>query len=219
MKKLAIGCGIVALVLCIGAGVGGYILYNKAKGYVVGMKETVEALGSFQKYADSVENRTPFTPPATGELTEATMKRFAAVQDAMRAKLGPKFDQVAAMQDDMTKREQAEHRKSTPLEDFQNVTAMMKFVVEAMGAWAEALNQQHFSVDEYYWVRGQVYSAAGLNITEIALRDARDKVKEGDSLFAPIKSAIGPVPVRNKALVAPYLPKLQEWAKLAFFGV
>src|SRR5262245_52844991 len=127
MKKFAIGCGIVLLVLCVGAGVGGYILYNKAKGYVAGMKETVEALGSFSKYADSVENRTPFTPPANGELTVESMRRFAAVQAAMRVKMGPKFDQVAAMQDDMMKREQAEHRKSTPLEDFQNVTAMMKF--------------------------------------------------------------------------------------------
>ncbi len=219
MKKLAIGCGIVALVLFVGAGVGGYILYNKARGYVAGMKETVEALSSFSKYADSVENRTPFTPPSNGELTVESMRRFANVQAAMRVKMGPKFDQVAAMQDDMMKREQAEHRKSTAIEDFQNVTAMMKFLVEGLAAWAEALNQEHFSVDEYYWVRGRVYAAAGQHITEIALRNAPDTVKAGGNLIGPMAGATGPVPPHNRQIVAPYLPNMKDWAKMAFFGL
>ena len=89
MKKLAIGCGIVVLVLGAGAVVGSYVLYNKAKSYL----GNFEALTSFQKFADSVENRTPFTPPASDELTADRMKRFAAVQDAMRVKMGPRFDQ------------------------------------------------------------------------------------------------------------------------------
>ena len=93
MKKLAIGCGIVVLVLGAGAVVGSYVLYNKAKSYL----GNFEALTSFQKFADSVENRTPFTPPASDELTADRMKRYAAVQDAMWVKMGPRFDRVAAM--------------------------------------------------------------------------------------------------------------------------
>jgi len=215
MKKLAIGCGIVVLVLGAGVVVGSYVLYNKAKSYL----GNFEALTSFQKFADSVENRTPFTPPASDELTADRMKRFAAVQDAMWVKMGPRFDQVAAMQDEMLRREQAEHRKSTPMEDIKNVTAMMKFIVDGMGAWSEALNQQHFSVDEYYWVRDRVYSAAGLHLTELALRNAPDTVKSGGNLFGPMAGLTGPVPARNKQLVAPYLPNMKDWAKLAFFGL
>ena len=135
MKKLAIGCGIVVLVLGAGAVVGSYVLYNKAKSYL----GNFEALTSFQKFADSVENRTPFTPPASDELTADRMKRFAAVQDAMWVKMGPRFDQVAAMQDEMLRREQAEHRKSTPMEDIKNVTAMMKFIVDGMAACSKSV--------------------------------------------------------------------------------
>ena len=103
--------------------------------------------------------------------------------------------------------------------DIKNVTAMMKFIVDGMGAWSEALNQQHFSVDEYYWVRDRVYSAAGLHLTELALRNAPDTVKSGGNLFGPMAGLTGPVPARNKQLVAPYLPNMKDWAKLAFFGL
>lgn len=212
MKKLAIGCGAVLLVLAVGAGIAGYYIVSKAKSYL----SQFEAIVALEQ---NVANKAPFTPPADGELTEDMMKRFAAVQEAMQARLGARFREIVAMQDEFLRRQEAERRKSTPAEDVKNVTAMMGFIVQAMGAWVDALNQERFSVDEYQWVRGRVYAAAGLHAMELTLRKPPDAAKQGGSITRPIPGSGDPVPERNKQLVAPYLSKMKDWAVLAFFGL
>ncbi len=212
MKKLAIGCGAVLLVLAVGAGVAGYYIYGKAKSYL----SQFEAIAALEK---NVANRTPFTPPAGGDLTEDMVKRFAAVQEIMQARVGARFREIAAMQDEFLRRQEAERRKSTPAEDVKNVTAMMGFIVQAMGAWVDALNHERFSVDEYQWVRGRVYAAAGLHAMELIVRKLPDTLKQGGNITRPIAGPGDPVSERNRELVAPYLPKMKEWAVLAFFGL
>jgi hypothetical protein len=109
MKNLAIGCGVVALVLVVGVGVVLYIAASRAR---TDLRESgvVESLGTLSK---GVNNTSPFTPPTNGDLTPDTVRRFVAVHEVMVGKLGPRFNEIAAMQDDMLRREQAEHRKST----------------------------------------------------------------------------------------------------------
>jgi hypothetical protein len=215
MKKLAIGCGIVALVLAVSVSVVFYIAASKARSYLreSGVLESIETLGK------GVNNTAPFTPPASGQLTADMVKRFVAVQDVMVAKLGTRFREIAAMQDEMMRREQAEHRKSTSGEDFKNVSAMMGFILQAQGAWVEGLNQQRFSMDEYQWVRGHVYAAAGLGVIELSNRNDPDMLKQSGVVTRPIAGSGDPVSQRNKELVAPYLPKLKDSAALAFFGL
>jgi hypothetical protein len=212
MKKLAIGCGVMLLVLAVGAGIAGYYIYSKAKSYL----SQFEAIAALEK---NVANRAPFTPPAGGDLTEDMVKRFAAVQDIMQARVGARFREIAAMQDEFLRRQEAERRKSTPAEDVKNVTAMMGFIVQAMGAWVDALNHERFSVDEYQWVRGRVYAAAGLQAMELIARKLPDTLEQGGNITRPIAGPGGPVSERNRELVAPYLPKMKEWAVLAFFGL
>jgi hypothetical protein len=215
MKKLAIGCGIVALVLAVGVSVGLYIVASKARSYLSesGVLESIETLGK------GVNNNAPFTPPANGELTADMVKRFVAVQDAMVAKLGGRSKEIAAMQEEMMRREQAEHRTSTSAEDFKNVSAMMGFVLQAQGAWVDGLNQERFSMDEYQWVRGRVYAATGLTVLELVDRNVSKGSKEGGVAMRPIAGSSDPVSQKNKDLVAPYIPKLKNSAALAFFGL
>jgi hypothetical protein len=117
------------------------------------------------------------------------------------------------------RREQAEHRKSTSAEDVRNVSAMMGFILQAQGAWVEGLNQQRFSMDEYGWVRGRVYSAAGLNLVELGDRNLQEMMAQGNVVTRPIAGASDPVSKHDQQLVAPYIPKLKESAALAFFGL
>ncbi len=215
MKKLAIGCGVIALVLVVGATVAMYVVAHKARSYL----SESGTLAALQTMGKGVTNMAPYTPPANGELTADMVRRFAAVEDAMIAKLGPRFWEIAAMQDEMLRRERAENRKSTPAEDFKNVTAMMGFIVQAEGAWVDALNQQRFSMDEYQWVRGRVWAASGLDVFELTSRDVSAAVSGGGRATRPIASSADSVPARNRDLVAPYLPKMKNWAVLAFFGL
>lgn len=215
MKKLAIGCGVIVLALGVGATVVFYVAASKARSYLreSGVLESIETLGK------GVNNTAPFAPPANGQLTDDMLKRFVSVHEAIVAKLGNRFKEIGAMQNEMMRREQAEHRKSTSAEDFKNVTAMMGFIVQAQGAWVEGLNQQRFSMDEYGWVRGRVYAAAGLNAMELGSRNVQDMLKQGNVVTRPIAGSSDPVSQHDKALVAPYIPKLKESAALAFFGL
>ena len=215
MKKLAIGCGVVALVLVVGVSVALYVAASKARSY---LRESGVA-ESLQTLSKGVNNTSPFTPPANGDLTSDTVRRFVAVHDTIVAKLGPRFKEIAAMQDDMLRREQAEHRKSTSAEDFKNVTAMMGFILQAQGAWVDGLNQQRFSMDEYQWVRRHVYAAAGLNVVELVDRNFSGNGQTDRVVTRPIPGSADPVSQRNKAIVEPFLPKLKESAALAFFGL
>ena len=119
----------------------------------------------------------------------------------------------------MLRREQAEHRKATSAEDFKNVTAMMGFILQTQGAWVDGLNQQRFSMDEYQWVRGHVYAAAGLNVMELVDRNLSSSGNGERVVTRPIPGSGDPVSQRNKEIVAPFVPKLKESAALAFFGL
>jgi hypothetical protein len=215
MKKLAIGCGVIVLLLGVGVSVTFYVAASKARSYLSesGVLASIETLGK------GVNNTARFTPPANGQLTDDMIKRFVSVHETIVAKLGGRFNEIAAMQNAMMRREQAEHRKSTAGEDVKNVSAMMGFVLQAQGAWVEALNQQRFSTDEYGWIRGRVYSAAGLNLVELGNGNLQDMVAQGNVATRPIAGSSDPVSQHDRTLVAPYIPKLKESAALAFFGL
>lgn len=213
MKKWVIGCLSVLVVGAVAAGIGGYYLYNKARSYL----DQFTQLAALDK---NVTNTSAFTAPANGELTDDMMTRFAAVEDYMTTKLGPTFNEMKARQDQFVQRQNAEHREATPAEVFAVVTDGMKFILMAKQAQVEALNQQHFSLDEYDWVRDQVYTAAGMSLASLDLSNLPDAMKAGGGDMTRQVGGSGmDVPERNKELVKPYLPKLKDWAVFAFFGM
>jgi hypothetical protein len=212
MKKFAVGCLVVVVLLAVGGGIAGYWLYSKARSYV-GQFQALEKLDK------NVTNVAAFTAPANGELTEDMVKRFVAVQESMYTKLGARVEEMKAKQDVFVTRQQAEHRQASASEAITAVTDMMKLIVEGKTAQVDALNQQHFSLDEYAWVKGQVYRAAGMDLVELSIPNLPELAKQGDSVTKAVGEAGGDVPPRNKELVAPFLPKLKDWAPLAFFGL
>jgi hypothetical protein len=214
MKKLAIGCGIV-LVLCgIAFCVMAYVVYYKAQSYMAPVRQ----LAQIGQMDSRVANHTPYTAPAGGELTEDQMRRFAAVHESMKATLGKRVDELTAKQNEWQRRQQSEHRDATPGEVYAAVTDMMGLVLEAKSAQVTALNASHFSIEEYDWVRSHVYAAAGLSLAQISLANLPDAIKNGGDITRTMPSA-DDVPERNKAIVAPYMPKLREWAPFIFFGL
>ncbi len=212
MKKLALGC-LVVLVLCvIGAGIAAYYIF----GATIYVARQVEAFAALDK---NVANTAPFAPPANSELTEDMVRRFATIQEYMHERMGPRFQEAAAREDEFLRRQHAEHRDASPSETLAVFKDVASFVMEAKNAQVDALNRVGFSLDEYYWVRGQVYGAAGVTVTEIALRNMSSAMKQGGEIVRPVGTAGEPVPDRNKQLVAPYLPRMKEWAVVAFFGM
>jgi hypothetical protein len=212
MKKFAIGCLVVVVLFAVAGGIAGYWLYGKAKGYVAQFQ-------TLEKLDRNVTNVAAFAVPANGELTEDMVRRFVAVQERVSDRLGSRVAEMKAKQDAFQKRQETENRAPTASEAIAAVTDMMKLIVEGKTAQVDALNEQRFSVEEYAWVRGQVYRAAGMSVAELSIKNLPQLVQEGGSVTKEVGDAAGEVPARNKELVAPLLPKLKDWAPLAFFGL
>ena len=213
MKRFAVGCLIVVVLLAVCGGIGGYWLYSRARSYV-GQFQALEKLDK------NVTNIAAFAAPVNGELSADMVRRFVSVQESMQTRLGARLDEMKAKQDAFLKRQQAEHREASASEAIAVVTDMMKLVLEGKTAQVEALNQQGFSLAEYAWVKGQVYSAAGIEIVALRIPNSVSGLgQQGGVLTKPPDEGSAAVPARNKALVASLLPKLKDWAPLAFFGL
>src|SRR5258708_17421092 len=83
MKKLAIGCGIVVLVLGTLAVGGGVYFAMKFKSVVTQFAE----LSKIPDIERELRVRAPFTPPGTGEMTASQVDRLLRIQKRVRDRL------------------------------------------------------------------------------------------------------------------------------------
>ena len=164
MKKLAIGCGVVLVVLLIVGAVASYFVYNKVKSTMA----ELSVLGEVPAIERGVRNTAAFTPPESGELTEAQVTRYLKVQQDVRTMLGSRLDEFKTKYAELSAR--MDKDQGTVLD----VPAMMgayrdlaKTYVDAKKAQVEALNSAGFSLDEYRWVRQQAYAAVGMPIVDM----------------------------------------------------
>jgi len=220
MKKLAIGCGVVLVVLIIVGAVATYVVYNKVKSTVA----ELSVLGEVPAIERGVRNTAAFTPPDSGELTEAQVTRYLKVQQDVRTILGSRLDEF------QTKYAELSARMNKDQGTVLDVPAMMgayrdlaKTYVDAKKAQVEALNSAGFSLDEYRWVRQQAYAAAGMPIVDMDFAKVIEDATSGRSPApgAPhLGGSIEPTgPEINKTLVAPHKKQLEDNAALAYFGL
>ena len=90
MKKLAIGCAVLLVLGTVGAGGASYVAYRKVSSTFEGFAE----LGSLPELDRSVRNQRPFEPPASGEPSREQVKKLLEIQQAVRARLGERADQI-----------------------------------------------------------------------------------------------------------------------------
>jgi hypothetical protein len=221
MKKLAIGCGIVVVVLLAGAAVATYFVVNKVKSTY----DEFAALSEIPAIERRVRNTATFAPPESGELTDAQIARYVKVQQQLRTLLGSRFDEFTAKYAEVSKR--MDKGQGTVF-DAPSVIGAYKDLahtyVEAKKAQVEALNASNFSLSEYRWVRQQAYAAIGMPIVDFDASKMIDDVTSGATPIGPpvprVGGAIGPSgPEANKTLVAPYKKLLEDSAALSFFGL
>jgi hypothetical protein len=218
VKKLLIAVLVILVLIAVSVVGVGYYAVNKARSFF-------QPLQQYSALNKNITKTTPFSAPANGELTADMVKRFATVQETMVAKLGPVVDEMKSRQDAFLKSQEDEHRHASATESFSVITDMMKFILQAKTAQVDALNQSHFSLEEYDWVRGRIYAAAGMSLGEMGLAQLEDALKASGAMGDAAKdlrrevTSSEPVPDHNKKLVAPYLPKLKEWAVFGFFGL
>lgn len=215
MKKLVFGCLFVVILLAIVGGILGYVfVVEPAREYLV----TFRQLGELSEYDRGVTNKAAFEPPASGELTEEMVRRFAEVQEAVLSRLG---DQITQLNERYT---QLVGSYDTAKPDARAVVNALHdlsgVLTQAKRLQVDALNRVGFSVAEYRWVRDRVYEAAGVAMTPLDFKAIWDAARRGTFELEPtVQATPGEVPARNKDLVKPYLEKIQRWATLGWAGL
>jgi hypothetical protein len=175
VKKLVIGCGLALVLLGIAASAGFYyFVYRPARTFVASMSQ----IGEVAELDAKVANTRPFTAPPDDTLTEAQVRRFVAVQEALHARMGTRATELQA------KYKAIEQRKDTGGVALSEVVGAYRdlfgVIAEAKRAQVEGLNAQAFSLDEYGWVKSRFYEAAGVTATGIDFREMAGKVRSGD---------------------------------------
>lgn len=215
MKKVAIGCGVVALVVLLALIGGGFWLARSARSYIQSYAELAQVAELNQR----VVNRTPFQPPGDQRLTAAQLDRYVNVQRAMLDHLGNRMRELDSKYSQLSASLQEQGRDANIRELLTAWRDVVSLVVSAKEAQVNALNAAGFSLDEYQWIRQQVlmalgYGFLGLNLEAIA----EDPAKLLEALEAPDTPDVDVLQF-NRDLLRQYEDTYEDWLPLSFFGL
>ena len=189
MKKILAGCLIVIVIALVGFGVAGFYAYRAMKPVIDDAANYMDKAREVTRLGDQITIKTPYDPPANGELAGTQVERFLAVQSRVRADLDDQWAQI----------EQKSRAKTIAFADIANI------LIVGRKAQVNALNIQRFSQSEYDWVRSRVYEAAGVNLAR-----GMDLSKI---------EALPQIPEKNIELVKPHAAKIKEWIPMAALGL
>lgn len=216
MKKLAIGCAIVLVLGFIAFAGVSYYVYRQARS----MWSQVAELKQLPDIERDVRNRDPFVPPASEELTRAQIERVLKVQTHIRQRLGARFAELVQKFETLSSKEQ------TTITD---VPALMAAYRDLSAAWldakrsqVEALNDVGLSLDEYRWVRDQVYRAIGVSYMDFDIGKVVEQILGGGTSIEPgqIRGSVGPAgPEANRKLIEQFKKQFEDNLPLASFGL
>lgn len=217
MKKLAIGCLIAAGVLVVLA------LVAATAGYFLVYRPTLSALtyvSGAERLETRLTNRSPYEPPASGDLTEEQVARFLQVEERVQTGVGGRMA-VFAEQHSQLERAAEGKRGPTRRQVHAALGTIGPVYLKAKSAQIDALNAANFSRAKYEWVRAQVYPAAGLPLARLDLRAlmATEDVDFEEIIGLMRSPADQAVSEHNRALVERHLPRLKDWLALAFFDL
>lgn len=218
MKKILAGCLIVLVIACVGFAAAGYYAYRAMKPVIDNASSYMDKAREVTKLGEDINIKTPFEAPANGELTQAQVERFIAVQTRVRSDLSDRWSQIEKKSREM--REKADRKSQDwSLSEF---TAMFSDIaniwVEARKSQVKALNIHKFSEAEYEWVRRRVYEAAGVELAgSIDLSKIESLAGRGGVTVPSIE--LPKVPEKNLALVKPHAAKIKEWIPMAALGL
>lgn len=222
MKKILGGCLIVAVIAMVGLGVAAFWAYRAVKPAIDNAGTYVDKAREVARLGEGIKIKTPFEPPANGELTQSQVERFLAVQSRVRSELDGKWGEVEKKSAEI-KAKADSNSKDWTLSEFTSVFSDIgNIYLEGRKAQILALNIQRFSEGEYEWVRRRVYEAAGvqlagnLDLSKIESL-ARDNAGKNGVRLPPMD--LPKVPEKNIALVKPHTAKIKEWIPMAVLGL
>lgn len=225
MKKLLAGCLVVIVLGLLAAGVGAYFLWRAARPAIDGARQMVEGVSQLSQVVeleDRLTNTAAYEGPANGELTAEQVERFLRVQAHVKQTLGTRAEAFREKYKELaTTRPDGSEVPPSLSQLLAGLSDMSQIYVDARRAQVDALNAEKFSREEFTWVRGRVYQAAGI---EAARYDPRELEKLLQAMATGAKVTVPEValpdaPAKNRELVKPHAAQLMEWLAMASFGL
>jgi len=206
MKKFAIGCFAVLLVLGV---VAGGLAWFKIITPGMQMAGNLVELGQeFQRLNERVENQAAFQPPVDGQLDAGTLQRFLAAQREIRAALQGRLDELRQKYELVEKRVNEQGGRAGVGDLFGAYADIGALLIDGKRAQVEALNSQRFSLAEYAWARNRIYRALGKQVA-VAIPDEFGPQGLSDSREVAPETA---------AMIEPHRQELLESLVIAWWG-
>lgn len=215
MKKVGIGCLVVAVVLLIACWVGVKFAMQKARTFVA----SYEQLQEIPALNRQIRNQSAFAPPENGRLEAGQVERFMAVQTGMRTRLGEHIQQLDAKYSQLSGELKQQGREASIGESLGAVNDLLGMLMEAKRAQVDALNESGFSLGEYQWVRQQTLLALGQGLAGFNLEALAGNPAAAGSVLAVPANQDPQMLEQNRALLKPYEESMDQWLTLVFFGL
>lgn len=216
MKKLAIGCGIVMLLIGVAAVGAGYYLFRQAAGIATQFAE----LRQVPDIERGIQNRRPFTPPASEELTDAQIEKLLQVQADVRKRIGERMKEFEEKYKVLAGKEDASITDAPAL--LQAYADLAKVWLDAKRGQVDALNSAGLSLEEYRWIRHQAYRALGMPFVDLDFAKIVEETQKGGMSDSPgrLLGAIAPEgPEANRTRIEKFRKQLEANLPLATFGL
>lgn len=210
MKNFAIGCAAVLVILTVaGVGVIWFKFGDDISAGIDAVQGVAKLAPQFEELNESIENRAAYAPPADGELSEDAFQRFLAAQRQMRTELEGRLEELQSKYEAL-EQEIDESGGQAGVSDMMGAYGdLADLLVDAKRAQVEAMNDHNFSLQEYNWVRDQVYRAIGESVAVAAI--AANPSASGEFQAS--------VPEATRQMVEPYREELMESYVLAWWGL
>jgi len=217
MKKLAIGCLVVAVLACVVVAGVAYYAYQRVQSTLAEFSE----LGQIPEIESSVRVQSPFTPPPTEELSGRQVEQLLRVQTLVRERIGVRFADFEKKYKTLSEKENA------TVTDLPALIAAYRDLasgwLDAKRAQVAALNEVGLSLEEYRWIRDQVYRAVGIPYVDFDIGEIANDIRRGATTpgeRGQLRGSIGPAgPESNRKLVEPFKKQLEANLALASFGL
>lgn len=222
MKKILIGCLIVLVIAMVGFGVAAFYAYRAMRPVIDNAATYLDKAREVTRLGEQIKNRTPFEPPKNGELTQAQVERFVAVQTRVRSDLDGQWGDIEKKSAELKAKADA-RSQDWSLNEFTDVFSDIANVYLAgRKAQVNALNVQRFSEEEYEWVRRRVYEAAGVELAggmDLSKIEGLARETAGRQGVEIQSMKLPEVPEANIKLVKPHAAKIKEWIPMAVLGL
>jgi hypothetical protein len=215
MKKLAIGCGIVALVA--GVTFAGVAYYGYMK-----VKSTYQQFAQLAQVGDierGVRIKETFTAPASNQLTRKQVDQLLQVITRVHDRLGQNLNAFQRNYQALAQ------KKDATVVDLPTLVSAYRDIaagyVDAKKAQVDALNEAGLSMSEYRWIRAQAYQALDIPFFAVDFGKLTEQLKSGTP---PAEAPLDPVPrgaapAGNKTLLEPHRKQLEDYLPLVAFGL